>query len=135
MTIQMSTTLRNARLDQIESTIGVSAKLLMYSGAVPANCAASATGTLMVTYSLASDWMAAASAGAKAFNNLPLTVTAAAGGILGYFRLTASDGVTCHLQGTITATGLGGDMTVDNTNVTLGQSVNVTGFTLNEPGA
>ena len=39
------------------------------------------------------------------------------------------------MQGTITATGGGGDMTVDNTSVTAGQTVNITAFTITAPGA
>ena len=72
MTIQMSTSLRNARLDIIETTIGVGARLQIYSGAAPANCAAAETGTLLVDFTLAADRASAASGGAKAFSNLPV---------------------------------------------------------------
>jgi hypothetical protein len=34
------------------------------------------------------------------------------------------------LQGSITATGGGGDMTLDNTSIASGQTITVTGFTL-----
>jgi hypothetical protein len=43
--------------------------------------------------------------------------------------------VTVKLQGSITATGGGGDMTVDNTNVTAGQQIDVTSFAINFPAA
>ena len=79
MTIQLATTTRNARLDAIETEIGTSAKLAIYSGSMPANCAADTTGTLLVEYDLAATWAAAASAGAKALSSLPLSTTAAAG--------------------------------------------------------
>jgi hypothetical protein len=39
------------------------------------------------------------------------------------------------MQGTITASGGGGDMTLDNVSIATGQTVNVTGFTLTAPGA
>jgi hypothetical protein len=46
-----------------------------------------------------------------------------------------SGGTVCHMQGTVTATGGGGDMTIDNTSIASGQSVTVTGFTLTEGNA
>lgn len=135
MAIQLSTAVRNARLDAIEAAIGVSAKLMFYTGAMPANCAASTTGTKLAEYDLASDWAAAASGGQKALSSLPLSVTGAASGTAGYFRIFASDGTTCHMQGTITVTGGGGDLTLDNTSINSGQTVNVTGFTLTDANA
>lgn len=135
MTIQLSTTVRNARLDVIESTVGTSAHLEIYSGSMPANCGAATTGTLLVKYDLASDWASGASSGVKQLSSLPLTVTGLANGTAGYFRLFASDDTTCHLQGTVTVTGGGGDMTVDNTSINTGQTVNVTAFALTDGNA
>lgn len=99
MALQFSGVVRNARLDAIETAIGVSAKLMMYTGSMPANCAASTTGTKVVEFDLASDWAAAASAGAKSLSSTPISASAAASGTPGYFRLFASDGTTCHAQG------------------------------------
>ena len=39
------------------------------------------------------------------------------------------------MQGTITATGGGGDMTLITTSITSGQPITITGFTLTAPGA
>jgi hypothetical protein len=39
------------------------------------------------------------------------------------------------MQGTVTATGGGGDMTLDNTSFAVGQQVNITSFTLTAGGA
>lgn len=135
MALQLSTTVRNAMLDAIETTVGTSAILELRTGSVPANCAASDSGTLLISYSLASDWAAAASSGSKALNNVPLTGSAIATGTAGHFRLKNSAGSTCHAQGTITATGGGGDMTVDNTSIASGQTVNVTSLTFAQGGA
>lgn len=133
MTVQYSTTLRNNQLDQIETTTGASAKLRLYSGAPPANCAAAATGTLLVEMTLPSDWMAAASAGSKAKSGVWSGTGAAgagAGTVAGYFRITDSAGTTTHMQGTVTITGGGGDMTLDNPNIATGQTVTVNTFTV-----
>jgi len=130
MTIQKSTTLRNAQLDQIETTIGTSAVLKIFTGAQPANCAAANSGTTLATLSLPSDYMAAASSGSKAKSGTWEDASADNAGTAGHFRLYASDGTTCHMQGSVTATGGGGDMTVDNTSVASGQAFTVTAFTL-----
>lgn len=136
MTIQLSTAVRNARLDAIETTIGTSAVLKIRSGAVPANVAAADAGTVLATISLASDWAAAASGGAKALSGLPVTDASADNtGTAAHFRIYASDGTTAHLQGTVTATGGGGDMTVDNTSFAAGQSFSITAFTLTDGNA
>lgn len=130
MALQYSVAVRNARLDVVESTIGVSAVLKIRTGAAPANCATADSGTVLATVTLPSDWMAAASAGSKAKSGTWQDTSADATGTAAHFRLYASDGATCHGQGTVTATGGGGDMTVDNTSFAAGQNFTVTSFTL-----
>ena len=130
MTLQISVAVRNAMLDTIESTIGTSAVLKIRSGAQPANCAAADSGDVLATLTLPSDWMAAANAGAKALSGTWQDTSADATGTAAHFRVYASDGTTCHMQGSITATGGGGDMTIDNTSVAAGQSITISSFTL-----
>lgn len=135
MAIQLSTTVRNARLDTIESTISTSAVMKIRTGAAPANCAAADTGTVVATLSLPSDWMAAANSGAKAMSGTWSDSSADATGTAAHFRIYESTATTCHIQGTVTATGGGGDMTVDNTSFAAGQSFSVTTFTLTDGNA
>lgn len=135
MSLQFSVSVRNARLDAIESTIGTSAILKIRTGAAPANCATADSGTVLATVNLPSDWMAAASSGTKAKSGTWEDTSADATGTAAHFRLYASDGTTCHAQGTVTATGDGGDMTVDNTSFASGQQFTVTTFTLTEGNA
>lgn len=130
MTLQYSTTVRNAKLDAVETAIGISAVLKIRTGAPPADCATADSGTVLATLSLPSDWMAAASSGSKAKSGTWQDTSADNTGTAAHFRLYASDGTTCHAQGTVTATGGGGDMTVDSTSFTSGQSFTVTTFTL-----
>lgn len=130
MALQYSVTVRNAQLDAFETAIGTSAVLKIRSGTVPANCAAADSGTVLASITLPSDWMAAASAGSKAKSGTWEDTSADATGTAGHWRLYASDGTTVHAQGTITATGGGGDMTLDNTSIASGQTVTVTGFTI-----
>lgn len=133
MTIQLSTAVRNALLDSIEVTVGASAILKIFSGAPPANCAAANSGTLLATLNLPADYWAAASSAAKAKSGTWEDTSADGTGTAGHFRLYASDGTTCGVQGTVTATGGGGDMEVDNTSFVTAQAFTVTAFTLNAP--
>lgn len=135
MTLQTSATVANAMLDAFETAIGTSAVLKIRTGSAPANCAAADSGTVLATLSLASDWMAAASSRSKAKTGTWQDSSADATGTAAHFRLYASDGTTCHAQGTVTITGGGGDMTVDNTSFASGQNFTVTAFTLNDNNA
>jgi hypothetical protein len=132
MTLQLSVAARNARLDAIETTTGASAILKIRSGAVPAACATADSGTVLATCSLPADYMDAAAAGSKAKAGTWEDTSADATGTAAHFRLYASDGTTCHAQGTVTATGGGGDMTVDNVSFAAAQAFTVTGFTLTD---
>lgn len=130
MSLQYSVAVRNARLDAIETQIGVSAIMEIRTGAPPANCAAADSGTVLATLTLPSDWMAAASSGSKAKSGTWQDTSADAAGTAAHFRIKDSTGATCHMQGTVTATGGGGDLTVDNAVFASGQSFSVTAFTL-----
>lgn len=130
MALQYSVAVRNAQLDAFESTIGASAVLKIRTGSAPANCAAADSGTVLATLNLPSDWMNAASAGTKGKSGSWADVSADATGVAGHFRLYASDGTTCHAQGTVTLPGGGGDMTLDNTSVNAGQEIYVIAFTI-----
>ena len=130
MALQYSVTVRNAQLDAVETTVGTAPLLRIYSGSAPANCAAAASGTLLAEATLPSDWMAAASSGSKALSGTWQDASANATGTAGHWRMYDSGGTTCHAQGTVTATGGGGDMTLDNTSIASAQSVTITSFTI-----
>ena len=135
MAIQLSESVRNARLDAIETTIGTSAVLQIRSGSAPANCAAANTGTVLATINCPSDYMAAASGGTKAKSGTWSDTSADATGTAAHFRLFDSGATTCHLQGTVTATGGGGDMEVSSVSFTAGGSIEITTFTLTDGNA
>ena len=135
MAIQLSTVVRNARLDAIETTIGTSAVLKIRTGSAPANVATADSGTVLASLTLPSDWMAAASSGSKALTGTWQDASADATGTAAHFRIYASDGTTAHMQGTVTATGGGGDLTLDNTSIASGQSVTISSFSLTDGNA
>lgn len=135
MARQWSVSVRNARADAVESTIGTSAILEMFTGSPPANCAAADSGTKIVSINLPSDWLAAAASGAKAKSGT-WQGTAIATGTPGHYRIKDSGGTTVHEQGTVTFTGGGGDITVDASgSVTSGQTVTVATFAWTEPNS
>lgn len=99
MAIQLSVAVRNAKLDAIETTVGTTPKLQIYTGAIPADCATAASGTKLVDATLPSDWMAAAASGSKAKSGTWEDTSADATGYAGYYRIVDSAGTTCHVQG------------------------------------
>lgn len=135
MAIQFSVAVRNARLDAIETAIGASPIMRIRTGAPPASCATADSGTVLATLNLPSDWMAAAASGSKSMLGTWQDAAADASGTAGHFRIYDSTGTTCHLQGTVTATGGGGDLQVDNVNFATGQQFTVTSFTLTDGNA
>ena len=133
MAIQLSTSVRNGRLDNIETTIGTSAILKIRTGGVPANCGSADTGTVLSTVNLPSDWLAAAASGAKSKSGTWEDTSADATGTAAHFRIYDSGGSTCHIQGTVGTSGT--DMTVDNTSFAATQNFLITGFTLTDGNA
>lgn len=134
MTIQLSTAVRNARVAAIETTVGTAAKVEIRTGAPPATPATADSGTLLVSYTLASDW-STQTGGVLTFSGTPIAGTASGTGTAGHYRIKDNAGTTCHAQGTVTATGGGGDMTIDNTSIASGQSVQITGWTITDGNA
>ena len=134
MATQYSTTVRNAANDQIQTTIGTAPLLKFYTGSVPATCATAVSGTLLISITLPSTWLGASSSGVKSLSGT-WSGTASGTGTAGYYRIYDSTGTTCHEQGTITATGGGGDITLDNTSIASGQTVTVSTYTKTFSGA
>jgi hypothetical protein len=102
---------------------------------MPADTATAASGTLLAEMTLPSDWLAAAASGSKAKSGTWQDTSANNTGTAGYFRIYDSGGSTCHMQGTVTATGGGGDMTLDNVSIASGQSVSVATFSVSAANA
>jgi hypothetical protein len=132
VSVQLSVAARNARLDAIETEAGTSAIIRLRSGAQPATCATADSGTVISTITLPADWMAAASSGTKAKSGTWQDTSADNAGTIGHYRLYKSDGTTCVMQGSVTATGGGGDLTVDNTVVAAAQNITITGMVWTE---
>ena len=135
MAIQLSVAVRNARLEAIETTTGTGAIMRIRTGAQPATCATSDSGTVLATLTLPSDWMSNASGGTKSLLGTWQDTAADATGTAAHYRIYDSAGTTCHLQGSVTATGGGGDITVDNVSFATGQQFTITAFSLTDANA
>lgn len=101
------------------------------SGAAPGADNA-ATGTIITSVALGADAMTTASAGSVSKNATWQDLSADNAGTIGHARFKSSDGLKV-MEFTVTATGGGGEITVDNTVLTAGQQFTVTGFSVTMP--
>jgi hypothetical protein len=126
MALEFASALRDAMLDAIESHISTSPIFQVRTGSPPADLGTADSGTLLADMTLPSDWMAAASGGAKAKTGTWQDAAADASGTPGHFRIKTSGG-TAKIQGTA---GVGsGDLSFDAA-ITIGGTVTITTFTL-----
>lgn len=129
MAVQLSVAVRNARLDAIETTIGTAPTLEIRTGAQPANCAAADSGTLLASMALPSSWMNAASGGTMTLSGTWEDLIPNNAGTAEHFRI--KQGATCGFQGSVTATGGGGDIELSSVSITT-TAVTITAFTLTD---
>lgn len=118
MAMQFGATLRTDMAAEVVTAAG-GGTLKIFSGAVPANCAAADPSGPLVSDTLPTPALTntagtLSKAGTWAF-------TGDAAGTAASFRLYTS-GAVCFAQGSVTATGGGGDMTIDNTSIAVGQA-------------
>jgi len=132
MAIQLSTTLRNGRADQVTSVTGSAALLRIYSGSAPADCITAASGTKLVEHTLATPFAPGASGGVLS-PTLPSNVNALATATAGYWRLYKADGTTCTAQGSVGTSGA--DMNLNTLSIVSGGPVQVNSWTFTEGGA
>lgn len=130
MTISLSETIRNARLDVIETIVGVSGILKIRSGTVPLSADSVDDGDELAIINLPSDWMQPSVGGVKAKSGDWTDASADMTGTATYFRLYAADGVTCGMQGTVGTSSA--DMIVLTTSFVATQPFTITSFTLTD---
>lgn len=115
-------------LDAIEASVGAAAVLEFFSADPAADPSQPDQGILLARIYLPDDWMANESGGSKAKQGTWEGQGVEPGDIRS-FRLKRSDGV-CVCEGTVTATGGGGDLTLNRVGIGDGQKIRVTAFTL-----
>lgn len=108
----------------------------IYTGTQPAEADAAPTGTLLATCTLGNPAFGAATdanpGGRVTANAITGDTSIDTGGTAGWFRAFNSGG-TAVIDGNITATGGGGDMTLADVNLVQGGTFSVTGWTITMP--
>lgn len=105
------------------------------TGSQPATVATAATGTLLGTLTLSNPAFGNATTASPAVataSAITGDTVADATGTAGWFRAYTSGG-TGVIDGSITATGGGGDMTLNTVSVIAGGDIEVTAWTVNHP--
>lgn len=134
MTLTLATASRNAMADALVDRLDLgtgAGTIQIRSGTRPADPNTTATGTLLATVTLIDPAFGAASTGVATLAD-PVAVTAAASGTATWFRALDSDS-NAVMDGRVTATGGGGDLTLATTSLTSGLSVDITGGTVTMP--
>lgn len=135
MALGLVTTLRNARADAINTAFnaGAGACLIrIYDGTRPATGGAATT--LLAELTCSDPAAAAASGGVLTLSAVTADASANATGTASWFRMVDST-AGFVLDGNVTITGGGGDMTLDSLSITIGQQVSLTSGTFTEGNA
>lgn len=132
--MKLGTTARNACCNGVVDLldIGGGGLLRIYTGSPPANPQTAASGTLLATLPLANPAAGNASSGSAAFNAITDDSSADASGTAGWFRLEDASG-TGIIDGTITVTGGGGDITFNTVSFVAGGTVSMTSLSVTMP--
>ncbi|HMI91204.1 MAG TPA: hypothetical protein VK509_07560 [Polyangiales bacterium] len=133
MARQFSVAVRNARAAAIESTIGASPTLEIRTGPQPADCATADSGSLLASLALPADWLGAPVNGVVSLSGTWQDLSADAPGTAAHYRI--KQGASCHEQGSVSTTGGGGDLQVNNTNFAATQPFSITAWSSTEGGA
>jgi len=125
LAFQYGATLRNNQASQIQTTVGSSGTLIIFSGAEPANCAASDPTGVLCTITLPSTFLTS-SAGVTTIAGT-WSATASGTGTAASFRIKDGSAV-CHVQGAVSTSA--SDLNLNNTSIATGQTVTVTSFSV-----
>lgn len=138
MTIRLPVAIRNTAADTIAARIdaGSGAGLVrVYSGSQPASADLAATGVLLATFTLNDPAFGAAAAGSAILDVTPTpSTTGLVADDAGWFRVVDSTGATV-MDGSVTATGGGGDLTMNTITVSVGLTLQLTAGTITMPAA
>lgn len=140
MATRLSNAARSAAADAVVDLVDVGGPgfIRVYTGSQPAGPDTLPTGTLLAEFTLANPAFGAAVNGVATLDATPvLTATGLADGTAGWFRMLtaaeeAGDGQGI-LDGSVTATGGGGQLQLNTTTISTGVDVNITAGTVTMP--
>lgn len=125
---------RNAMVDALVDLLDAGSgpgTIVIRSGTRPSLPSDTATGTLLQTTTLADPAFGASSSGTANLTD-PASSNAVASGTASWFRAFDSNGLAVF-DGSVTATGGGGDLTLATVTIVSGQPVDITGGTVTMP--
>jgi hypothetical protein len=134
MSLSFTNAARNAMVDALVDLLDAGAgagTVQIRSGSRPSLPSDAATGTLLQTTTLADPAFGASASGTSALTD-PASSNAVASGTASWFRAFDSNGVA-YFDGSVTATGGGGDLTLTTTTIVSGQPVDITGGSITMP--
>lgn len=131
MTVGMSSSLRNSRLDAITTAAGGSALLRIYNGTRPAT-GGTAT-TLLAELTCNATFAPAASGGTLTLNAISDDTSANATGTATWARIVKSDGTTFVLDCSVGTSG--SDINLNTTSIVSGATVSITSAVFTEGNA
>ena len=135
MALRISTSIRNACLNAVTSTIdggsGVGT-VEFYTGAVPGGFGSAPAGTKLATCTFSFPSFGAAAAGTMTAASITSDSNADASGTVGCFCVKDSAAAVV-MDGSCTATGGGGQIEFDSTTIASGATVAITSLTISQP--
>lgn len=137
MAVRLSTAARNAVANAVVdlADAGAGAGVIeVRTGAQPASADDSASGTLLVTFTLADPAFGSAATGTASGASLPRSGTAVGAGTAGWARMLDSDGGKI-VDLSVTADGGGGQVELNTTTIAVGLTVNLTAISFSCPAS
>lgn len=134
MATRIGTSAATAAVDAVSALLNAGT-VEIRTGSQPASVGTAATGTLLGTLTLSATAFGAATTANPSVataNAITGDTSADASGTAGWFRAyrSAGNGSTAIIDGSITASGGGGDMIISNVNVVAGGTLDITEWTI-----
>lgn len=143
MAVRISSATQNAMVSAVSTLIDAgssAAKLRIYTGSQPAGPGTAASGTLLLEVTMNDPAFGSPSSGTITAAQSPaLSGTGVAAGTAGWFRIVDSTAAAGSglgvLDGSVTATGGGGDCQLSTTTISVGLAVAITSVTISQPAS
>jgi hypothetical protein len=135
MATRLATATRNAACDAVVDLLdggSGAGTIKIYTGTQPTTANDAVAGTLLATVTLADPAFGASSTGVATLSGTPLSGSGVAVGTAGWARFADSTGATV-MDGSVTATGGGGQIELATTSISTGVTVQITGGTVTMP--
>jgi hypothetical protein len=125
---------RNGMLDTLNTAVGASGRLRVYSGTKPATADTALSGnTLLADLALSATAFAAAAGGSVSLNAVSDDTSADNNGTATWATITKADGTTRIIDGTCATSSA--DFVIDNATIVAGQTVKLISYSFSLPAS